>query len=663
MNIVRESGRIVLGVAVTLIVWLTISTQAQAVKSADIYGAIANVENVQISPDGTHYAAIQRYKGERIFVVYDLNGTPGKNFKYMTLRGPEGIDQELISYLWVNPERLLLEVRFASVRGATEASPSTGVGTIETRLISVSRDLDDGAVVPKQKRQKKSRTGNDTQRNSQIQSNIVDALPDDPRRVLIAFDREGNGWEKNLYKLDVYSGSLKRLFKGGYSVRGYGTDRQSNVRLRYRYNVGTDEDSIEIRPVSGGDWETLFTGDDIWPSGFLEDPNILLVHMTGESGKNELREYDLTTGKIGPVWAAHPDYDIRGPVNYGAYDDIYGAWYYADRFERIVRDEAASQILGDIRKRHPGAAFVLLSRDKKHRLHTYRVETARAVPSYYLYDAVSRKSTMIGSQSSQLDASDLFETKPWPYEARDGLRIPAYLTTPRTKGPWPTVMFPHGGPHARDTIGHDFMVQFMVSRGYAVLQPNFRGSTGYGDAFREAGYSEWGLKMQEDLEDGVAALVTAGIAEPSKVCIAGASYGGYAALMGVIKTPDLYRCAVALAPVTDLVKLLSEGRSFKFRDGSNESLGDMKEDAERLKATSPINHIDRIKVPVLLLHGTQDRVVPIGHSNRMAAALKESGKTSRYVRLPKGSHNILREGNRTLFLMELEAFLAKHIGD
>ncbi|HEY5346927.1 MAG TPA: alpha/beta fold hydrolase, partial [Rhizomicrobium sp.] len=250
---------------------------------------------------------------------------------------------------------------------------------------------------------------------------------------------------------------------------------------------------------------------------------------------------------------------------------------------------------------------------------------------------------------------------------RDGLDIPAYLTLPPGKlaKDLPLVVMPHGGPDARDMLGFDWWVQFLVNRGYAVLQPEYRGSYGYGRKFTEAGFKQWGLKMQDDISDGVKKVIADGIADPKRVCIVGASYGGYAALAGGAFSPDLYACVVSFAGVSDLPHMLHTEHLYNGREASSfwsSRIGSTDENWDQLKTTSPALHADKFRAPVLLLHGEGDTTVHIDQSEIMNDALKKAGKQVTFIRLPGSDHYLSLADTRIRVLQETEKFLDKYIG-
>ncbi|WP_141291089.1 alpha/beta hydrolase family protein, partial [Ideonella azotifigens] len=287
---------------------------------------------------------------------------------------------------------------------------------------------------------------------------------------------------------------------------------------------------------------------------------------------------------------------------------------------------------------------------------------------YYLGDRRSGELTLLAETYPDLDPDRLAHKVPVTLKARDGLPLVAFATLPlgRKLGdagpPLPTVLLPHGGPNSHDDTGFDPWTAFLADRGYLVLQVNFRGSDGYGYAHKAAGLQRWGLEMQDDLSDTLLWATGQHLADPARVCIVGASYGGYAALMGVVKTPELYRCAVSFAGVSDLPDLIAtESLYHGGLEEAERTIGKAWGDRERLRATSPARQAGSIRVPVLLVHGTADRVVPVDQSQTMASALKSAGKTYRYVEQEGGDHHLSREAHRLAFFTELETFLDQQL--
>jgi dipeptidyl aminopeptidase/acylaminoacyl peptidase len=280
---------------------------------------------------------------------------------------------------------------------------------------------------------------------------------------------------------------------------------------------------------------------------------------------------------------------------------------------------------------------------------------------YYILDLVKSSFFPLMSSNIALEKAALAPMKTVTIPSGD-LSIPGYLTLPVGKDPknLPTVVYPHGGPYYRDSWGYDPVLQMMVSRGYAVLQVNFRGSTGYGQSWFEAGLRGWGTVIHDDITAGARWLIKEGIADPKRMCIVGWSHGGYAALIGVVKEPDLYQCAVSIAGVSDLNDLSSQ-ESFFYggRLSAREGIG---ANRKELKEVSPLQHADQIKVPVLLVHGEADYTVLASHSKAMAKELRRNKVPSELVLIKDGGHSLEREDMRLALFQKLDAFLAAHLG-
>lgn len=291
---------------------------------------------------------------------------------------------------------------------------------------------------------------------------------------------------------------------------------------------------------------------------------------------------------------------------------------------------------------------------------------------YVLYDRIAKKLIPLSPLRAELAPTDVGEVISIEYPARDGLKIQAILTWPTGVAPGqrkalPMVVLPHGGPEAYDTVGYDSFAQFLANQGYLVLQPNFRGSSGYGAAFRQAGHHQFGRKMQDDITDGVKAVAGMGWADPERICIMGLSYGGYAALMGGAVTPELYKCVVSIEPVTDLPDFLKHihnryGGSSQAAAYWQVYLGDPVDDDAELRTWSPTYHAADFKAPVLLIHGENDVTTPVDQSRKMASALKDAGKDIRLIVLPDENHNLMQSTNRTVVFQQVATFLAANLG-
>jgi dipeptidyl aminopeptidase/acylaminoacyl peptidase len=273
----------------------------------------------------------------------------------------------------------------------------------------------------------------------------------------------------------------------------------------------------------------------------------------------------------------------------------------------------------------------------------------------------------IAPAKAEIDPSQMRPTEIVSYPSTDGLTIPAYLTLPKNaSGSMPAVVLIHGGPTVRDEWQWDAEVQLLASRGYVVLQPQFRGSSGFGKRFMEAGYGQWGLGMQDDVSAGAKWLAEKGIADPKRICVYGASYGGYAAMWGLIKTPDLFRCGISLAGVSDIEYMLKDDSdrndSAATRLLQQSRIGDLKTHKQQFNDVSPLKKAALIQAPVLIAHGTRDARVPIEHSEKLVAALKKNDKQYEWIELKGEGHGIAQEENRQRFYQALLDSLDKHIG-
>jgi len=289
--------------------------------------------------------------------------------------------------------------------------------------------------------------------------------------------------------------------------------------------------------------------------------------------------------------------------------------------------------------------------------------------TYYVFDAKQNTARRLGQAYRDIAENELGEMVILKYRSRDGTQLPGYLTLPPGKGDkkLPLVVMPHGGPKSRDYVQYHPWVQLLANRGYAVFQPNFRASAGYGRAFMEAGYKQWGRRVQDDIVDGVRALIADGTVDANRMCIFGWSFGGYAALAGGALASELYKCVIAGAGVSDLPAMVDEQAKRGTHSGIYkywvEQIGDSRYELDMMKAASPALNAGNFKAPVLLIHGDADKTVPIDQSRRMEAALKAAGKAVKFLVLPKVGHSPSKVETRVTMYKEIESFLAQHIGN
>ncbi len=380
------------------------------------------------------------------------------------------------------------------------------------------------------------------------------------------------------------------------------------------------------------------------------------------TGRFGLYEYDLKTGTMGETVFEHPQVDLD-EVHYDPLTGTIEAVEYEDDRPRVTWFDADMKALQTkLDRAIPESVNIPVGWSDDNKRALIWSSSASDPGRYFLLDRAASKMHLIMEPYPQIDPDMLAPVKLVRYQARDGLSLPAFLTLPRGKEAkgLPLIIFPHGGPFARDHWEYDSSVQFFANRGYAVLQPQFRGSIGYGKDFVTRGFGEWGRKMQDDLDDGVDWLAKTGQVDPKRVCIVGFSYGGYAAMWGAIRNPERYRCAVSRAGPSDLPAMMRYDRkqfaaTRYFREYRKKFPSE-----DELKAVSPINYPDRFKVPVLIGHGEQDTNVPPKQSRKMVEALQKSGANVTPVFYKDSEHSFSSSKDMEDWMKRLEAFLARY---
>lgn len=382
------------------------------------------------------------------------------------------------------------------------------------------------------------------------------------------------------------------------------------------------------------------------------------------TGRFALYRYDFKTATIGEPIFEHPEVDIESVWGDRWSGTVEGVEYHSDRTRFHWLDPEMKKVQGQLDKALPDNVNEIRSRSRDGSRLLVQSRSASNPGTYFILDRKTKRMSPVLTPYAKIDPDIMSPTTSLSYAARDGLRIPAYLTLPTGKPnkQLPLIVMPHGGPFIRDTWEFDVFVQFLASRGYAVFQPQFRGSTGYGKSFVEKGYGQWGRAMQDDLDDGLDHLIKAGTVDPRRVCMVGASYGGYAALWGAIRNPERYRCAASIAGVTDLdAQLKANRKSFSatryFRSWRTKVEGEQKVD---LATVSPLPQAGRLRVPVFIAHGEKDTVVPVKQGHLMVDALRRQRAEVTSVFYPKSGHNLEGEGDLADYLGRLEAFLKKN---
>ena len=629
------------------IVFILLTTLCSQTLVAEIlpvehFAQLPDFRQASLSPDGKKIAGIVNVRGTSMAIAMDLEAK-----KTYPLGRTENETAKINWIRWGNNERLLMSYR--------RPENQWGVEYTASRLMSIKYD---GTEV---KGMFWIESRHDYVPISQ--DRVVSMLPDDDRYFLLALDAEEPG-SRGVYRVDINTGKRKLVQSSVTDAWTWIADQQGRPRIALAAD-GTDQKIIAF-DAKGKNRRTLwefetFSEDIIKPMGFGLDPNQLYVRAYHE-GRFAIFDVDLNDPELNlNLIVASERRDITGGliyspktrdaigVNYATSESLYHFW-----------DEGYAEFTEAIDKALPNTNNWVngFSADENR----YLIYSSEDVSPgmYYLGDRDQNQLQVVGRAYPHLTPDVLQPKKFKRIEARDGIKMTAYLTLPKgaSDQPLPTILHPHGGPISRDTSGFDYWTQFFANRGYAVLQVNFRGSSGYGFDFMKAGMQNWGQEMQEDLEDATHWLVEEGIADPDRICIVGGSYGGYAALMGVAKTPDLYACAVSFAGVTNLNQLMREEKEYGAYEALKEMVG---ADRQQLRETSPTRLAETIKAPILLVHGDQDRVVKVEHSRLMKTALEKADKDFEYIEFEEGDHYLSNAEHRMEFFKAMDVFLAKYL--
>lgn len=656
-------ARLLAGALMALAIFVTLPVRAEPEAAPPLQHFFENnaFSGAVLSPDGRRVAVRMHKPGRRDFLAVINLDT-----KKATVAA-EYTDYDIDAFEWVNDERLIFtitDLAYAS-EDREHYSGMSAVNADGSKLVVLVNHRADSPY---------HRPAGWTrfllnQRGSQ-----------DSEWLYVGhaiFDKEMNQTGMGLVRLNTLTGAAERVNGPGGTVHEYYLDAQGKPRLAVRYQTKV-KTLFYVDPASNT-WRELGeypiyarSRDDVEPVGFAPDGSLYVTADGGEDFST-MRKMDLATGKPGQeAVVATPGYDFAGNL-ITTDDKLLGVRLTTDATNNVWFDPAMQAMQTKINQAlprtinllkvpvRPGSPWVLVSSYSDTTPFTYR-----------LYDTRTGEMELVGASFPKIDPALMGRQKPVRFKARDGMEIPALLTLPGRGAATglPLIVLVHGGPWVRgSTWGWDAETQFLASRGYAVLEVEFRGGTGLGHKHFAAGFKQWGLAMQNDLADGVRWAVSQGIADQRRVCIAGASYGGYATLMGLVKDHELYQCGISWLGVTD-IPLLFNGTWFarpNFNDATVQNvlavrIGDPEKDAEQLKATSPLLQAARIRRPLFIAHGGQDRVVPYHHFREFYDAVKTTNRQVDKVVYQGEGHGWSLAKNRIDFWQRVERFLDKHIG-
>jgi dipeptidyl aminopeptidase/acylaminoacyl peptidase len=498
-----------------------------------------------------------------------------------------------------------------------------------------------------------------------IQAQPVGLDPNFPNEILVGLNLQDLR-KHDVYRVNLKNGAVEFDTENPGNIVGWLADAQFQIKAAIATTPDGGSDLL-YRETLDQDWQLLRhwgPDDEGAPVLFSNDGQTLYLIASHEANTQRLLALNLATREE-TVIAEDSQYDVDGVLVQPLSRRIQAVSFYKDKEEWQILDQSIAPDFAVISQVRHGE-FGISSRDLADKTWLVSYLTDDGPVYYYTYDRESKNSTLLFSNQPKLEGLQLASMQPVSYTARDGLTIHGYLTTPigiEAKN-LPTVLLVHGGPWARDTWGYDPEVQWLANRGYAVLQVNFRGSTGYGKNFLNAGNREWGAKMHDDLIDAVNWLVEKGISDPQKIAIMGGSYGGYATLVGLTFTPDVFAAGVDIVGPSNLITMMESIPPYwePLRAMEAHRIGNLETEQEFLKSRSPLFYADRIEKPLLIAQGANDPRVKQAESDQIVEAVKKAGKPVEYALYTDEGHGFARPENRLHFYAIAEEFLAKYLG-
>ena len=584
----------------------------------------------QISPDGNYVAYMKPWEKRMNVHVLNIETNVEKRLTSSKKRSIYG-------FLWLNNER----IGYVKDDGGDENMHFFAVN------IDGSNDID---LTP----------------FDNVKTNIIDDLEEDHQHVILGLNKR-NEQIFDPYRVNVNTGAMTMIAENPGNISGWMTDHDGKLRIAITSDgVNT---SLLYRNSESDDFKSILTNDfkvRVSPLFFTFDNNNLYVASNRGRDKTAIYEFNIDKVQEGELIFEDEKVDVANLMFSRKRKVLTGVSYNRAKTKRVFFDDWRGDIQIKLEYQLSGYEVGITSFSKDETKAIVVAYSDKSRGEYYFYDTETNKLTSLGKISPWLNEDHMAEMVPIAYTSRDGLTINGYLTIPKGSDGknLPIVVNPHGGPWARDSWGYNPEIQFLANRGFAVFQMNFRGSTGYGRKFWESSFKEWGKSMQDDITDGVMWLIDEGIADPDRIAIYGASYGGYATLAGLTFTPNLYACGVDYVGVSNIFTLLETlppywelGRQMMY-----EMIGNPETEKDLLIAASPIFHVDSIKVPLFVAQGANDPRVKQAESDQIVEALSSRGVDVPYMLKEDEGHGFSNEENKFDFYREMEKFLTKHIG-
>ncbi len=624
----------------------------------ELFSQGAQYSDVRLSPTGKYYSVISEMEGKDMLIIIER----ATNKPTYVVRFPS--NAQVGDYAWVNDERVVVEKEY--LRGWKDSPQYYG------EMFAVNADGSQKKQIVGY--QGEQQTGTNIRKADPLYgwSYILDPLIDDEDNMLIYTipwsDNRNKETDTVVYKVNVRTGLRKKVAHSPSKRANFLTDEQGNVRVAFAtddYVTGT----FYIREAAhGAEWEKFELNmplTDISLSGFdAAGEHIYFAASTNGEAKG-LYKLNLETQAVEKIFqddVVSPKYVWADPIS----KEVYAVETEADypTYSFVNPNSPHSKMLKAMLAALPGNQVHIVSTSRDGNLMVVFAHSDIDAGVYYLFDKTKNNLNFLFAAREKIDPELMAETKPIKFEARDGMTIHGYLTLPFGKTPenLPLVVMPHGGPHGpRDWWTYDSQAQLLANRGIAVLKINFRGSGGYGRAFEFAGHRRWGAEIQYDIIDGTNYVVEQGYADKNNMCIMGASFGGYSALQSSIIEPDLFKCAIGVIGIYDLPLMFDEGDVSEVRDGQNYLTRVLGTDQVQLQAFSPSYNVDKLKAPVLIVHGGEDERAPIEQAESIIEALEKAGHPHEYMLLEDEGHGFYKPEHRAAYYNRALEFLSQHL--
>lgn len=635
----------------------------------------AAVQKARLSPDGRRVAFVREWNGRSTLHIADLESKKVSRLELGEAAFRAQAQKEAASFEWVGPERLLV----------TTVVNDALYGLIATDWNGARPTPISGWELPKARLQSEG-GGIATLTADSFLREIVHVAHDKDQNVLMLDRHEHGGGMRNrpdVVRVNTANGRISPVLKNPGEVAQYGFDYDGVAR--YGILSHGDLAGVIYRENEKAAWQTVMPlarrEGQLRTLGFHAAANQLVVGDLNAQKRWSIFPLDPVTKALGEPMLSDPEYDmfsprftptingisLAGPVVSRHRRRMVGIRYYeeAPRVKWLDEDYAKYQAAAD--RTMPDAVNVLVNESLDGKRLLWLGFSDQDPGMFFMLDLEKKAVVPVGTVRPWIKPAQMAPMLSIKYAARDGLVIRGYLTVPvghQPKG-LPLVVMPHGGPWVRDVWGYNPLVQLLANRGYAVLQLNYRGSTGYGDELYQQARREIGGKIQDDIEDGTRWAIAAGVADPQRIAIMGGSYGGFSTLFALGHNPDLYRCGISSFGVTDWLAFLDDSDIAEYKSASRhwrEQLGDPEKDRERLRTVSPVNFADKITAPVFIIQGRQDQRVPHDQAKRMIAALEKAGRAPETLIMSGMGHNYGNEKQRTEIYTRMVAFLEKHLG-